>query len=76
LKKLPATEFEKVLKPIGEGQFNTLSAAYAVLALKSYARVVAQRPPELSIVELDKAKKEKVLVSGTKTLAADDELLC
>jgi len=68
LKKLPATEFDKVLKPIGEGQFNTLSAAYAVLALKSYARVVAQRPPELSIVELDKAKKEKVLVSGTKLL--------
>jgi len=68
LKKLPATEFEKVLKPIGEGQFNTLSAAYAVLALKSYARVVAQHPPELSIVELDKAKKEKILVTGTKLL--------
>jgi uncharacterized protein YfaS (alpha-2-macroglobulin family) len=68
LKKLPATEFEKVLKPIGEGTFNTLSAAYAVLALKSYARVVAQHPPELSIVELDKAKKEKVLVTGTKLL--------
>ena len=45
LKKLPATEFEKVLKPIGEGTFNTLSAAYAVLALKSYARVIAQHPP-------------------------------
>jgi uncharacterized protein YfaS (alpha-2-macroglobulin family) len=68
LKKLPATEFEKVLKPIGEGTFNTLSAAYAVLALKSYARIVAQHPPELSIVELDKAKKEKVLVTGTKLL--------
>ncbi|HEX4631937.1 MAG TPA: alpha-2-macroglobulin [Chthoniobacterales bacterium] len=68
LKKLPATEFEKVLKPIGEGNFNTLSAAYAVLALKSYARIVAQHPPELSIIELDKAKKEKVLVTGTKLL--------
>src|SRR5436190_4256991 len=68
LKKLPAIEFEKVLKPIAEGQFNTLSAAYAVLALKSYARVVSQRPPELSIAALDKAKKEKVLVSGTKLL--------
>ena len=68
LKKLPATEFDKVLKPIGEGQFNTLSAAYAVLALKSYARIVAQRPPDLSIVELDKAKKEKVLTSGTNLL--------
>ena len=53
-----------MLKPIGEGTFNTLSAAYAVLALKSYARVVAQHPPELSIAEIDKAKKEKVLVNG------------
>jgi alpha-2-macroglobulin len=68
LKKLPAADFEKVLKPIGEGTFNTLSAAYAVLALKSYARVVAQHPPELTIAELDKAKKEKVLATGTKLL--------
>jgi uncharacterized protein YfaS (alpha-2-macroglobulin family) len=72
LKKLPAAEFEKVLKPIGEGQFNTLSAAYAVLALKSYARVVAQHPPELTIAELDKAKKEKILVAGTKLLLRTD----
>jgi uncharacterized protein YfaS (alpha-2-macroglobulin family) len=68
LKKLPAVEFEKILKPIGEGTFNTLSAAYAVIALKSYARVVAQRPPELTIAELDKAKKEKVLATGPKLL--------
>jgi hypothetical protein len=66
LKKLPATEFEKALKPIGDGEFNTLSAAYAVLALKSYARVVAQHPAELTMAELDKAKKEKVLVTGAK----------
>src|SRR5205085_12487860 len=51
-----------------DGTFNTLSAPYAGLALKSYARVVAQHPPELSIVELDKAKKEKVLVTGAKLL--------
>jgi uncharacterized repeat protein (TIGR01451 family) len=68
LKKLSAAEFEKVLKPIGNGTFNTLSAAYAVLALKSYARVVAQHPPELTIAELDKAKKEKVLATGPKLL--------
>jgi len=68
MKKLPATEFEKALKPIGEGTFNTLSAAYAVLALKSYARVVAQHPPELTIAEFDKSKKEKVLATGTKLL--------
>ncbi|HKP93468.1 MAG TPA: alpha-2-macroglobulin [Chthoniobacterales bacterium] len=68
LKKFPAAEFEKMLKPIGDGTFNTLSAAYAVLALKSYARLVAQHPPELTIAELDKTKKEKVLVSGAKLL--------
>lgn len=68
LKKLPGTEFEKVLKPIGDGTFNTLSAAYAVLALKSYARLVAQHPPELTIAELDKAKKENVLATGPKLL--------
>ena len=68
LKKIPATEFEKVLKPIGDGTFNTLSAAYAVLALKSYARLVAQHPPDLTIAELDKAKKEKVLATGSKLL--------
>src|SRR5207237_2510045 len=68
LKKLPPTEFEKALKPIGEGTFNTLSAAYAVLALKSYARVVAQHPPEFTIAEFDKSKKEKVLATGTKLL--------
>jgi uncharacterized repeat protein (TIGR01451 family) len=72
LKKLPATEFEKILKPIGDGTFNTLSAAYAVQALKSYARAVAHQPPELAIVELDKTKKEKVLASGPKLLQRAD----
>ena len=54
--------------PISEGRFNTLSAAYAVLALKSYSRVIAQNPPELAIAEIDKAKKEVVLASGKKLL--------
>jgi uncharacterized repeat protein (TIGR01451 family) len=72
LKKLPAADFQKVLQPIGEGTFNTLSAAYAVLALKSYARVVAQNPPELTIAEIDKAKKENVLASGKKLLLRAD----
>jgi len=68
LKKLSAADFDKVLRPISEGGFNTLSAAYAVLALKSYSRIVAQNPPELTIAEMDKAKKEKILVSGKKLL--------
>ncbi|HYJ06064.1 MAG TPA: alpha-2-macroglobulin [Chthoniobacterales bacterium] len=68
LKKLSAAEFENILRPISEGGFNTLSAAYAVLALKSYSRVIAQNPPELTIAEIDKAKKEVVLGSGKKLL--------
>ncbi len=54
LKKLSAADFENILRPISEGSFNTLSAAYAVLALKLYSQTVAQHPPELSINEIDK----------------------
>lgn len=72
LKKMSGAEFEKVLKPISEGSFNTLSAAYAVLALKSYSQTVAQQPPELTIAEVDKAKREKRLTSGTKLLQRTD----
>ncbi|PZR71784.1 MAG: alpha-2-macroglobulin [Chthoniobacterales bacterium] len=68
LKKLSAPEFENILKPVSEGSFNTLSAAYAVLALKSYSQMVAQNPPELTIEEIDKAKKAKALTSGKKLL--------
>jgi uncharacterized protein YfaS (alpha-2-macroglobulin family) len=68
LKKLSAAEFENILKPVSTGGFNTLSAAYAVLALKSYSQMIAQHPPELTIEEIDKAKKEKRLTSGTKLL--------
>ncbi|MEY2519810.1 MAG: alpha-2-macroglobulin, partial [Verrucomicrobiota bacterium] len=68
LKKLSGAEFESILKPVSEGTFNTLSAAYAVLALKSYSQMVAQNPPELSIDEIDKAKKEKRLTPGKKML--------
>jgi uncharacterized protein YfaS (alpha-2-macroglobulin family) len=68
LKKLSAAEFENILRPISEGGFNTLSAAYAVLALKSYSRVIAQNPPELTIAQIDKAKKEVVLATGKKPL--------
>ena len=72
LKKLSAAEFQNILKPVSEGTFNTLSAAYAVLALKSYSQMVAQHPPELTIAEIDKAKKEKRLTSGNKLLQRAD----
>jgi len=72
LKKLSSAEFENILKPVSAGTFNTLSAAYAVLALKSYSQMIAQHPPELTIAEIDKAKKEKRLTSGTKLLQRTD----
>jgi len=72
LRQISAKEFEKISHPIGEGEFNTLSAAYAVAALKAYSKVVAQNLPELSIVELRENKTETRLKSGTKVLQRAD----
>jgi alpha-2-macroglobulin len=68
LRKISAEQFQSILKPIGDGQFNTLSSAYAVRALKAYSRTVTQNPPELSIAELHKDKTEARLISGVKAL--------
>ena len=68
LKKISAAEFEQILQPIGRGEFNTLSAAYAVSALKSYSHAIAQNLPELSIAEIHKDKREVVLTRGAKLL--------
>jgi uncharacterized protein YfaS (alpha-2-macroglobulin family) len=68
LKKLTTAEFGNILRPVSEGTFNTLSAAYAVLALKLYSQAIAQHPPELTVSEMGKNKQEKRLTSGTKLL--------
>ena len=68
LRKISAEQFNNILKPIGDGYFNTLSSAYAVRALKAYSHAVAQNPPELSIAELRKDKTETRLTSGMKPL--------
>src|SRR5205085_3284370 len=68
LRKISAGQFENILKPIGDGNFNTLSSAYAVRALKAYSRAVAQNPPELSVAEVHKDKSESRLTSGIKAL--------
>jgi alpha-2-macroglobulin len=68
LKGISATEFEQILQPIGRGEFNTLSAAYAVSALKSYSHAIAQTLPVLSIAEIHKDKHEVALTSGAKLL--------
>ena len=68
LRKISPEQFENILKPIGDGSFNTLSSAYAVRALKAYSHAVAQNPPELSISEVRKDKAETRLTSGVKPL--------
>jgi len=68
LKKISAAQLETILKPIGDGEFNTLSAAYAVRALKSYSHAMASNVPELSITEIRREKSEVRLTSGAKLL--------
>jgi uncharacterized protein YfaS (alpha-2-macroglobulin family) len=68
LRKTSATEFENILEPIGKGWFNTLSAAYAVRALKAYSHTIAQNPPDLTITEKRGDKEEIRLIKGAKLL--------
>src|SRR5437773_11550314 len=68
LKNISAAEFEQILQPIGQGEFNTLSAAYAVSALKSYSHAIAQHLPELSIAEAHTDKREVLLTLGPTLL--------
>ena len=68
LRKISAEQFENILRPIGEDRFNTLSAAYAVRALKAYSHAVAQNPPELTIAELRKDGSVARLTNGLKPL--------
>ena len=68
LKKISAAEFEQILRPIGDGEFNTLSAAYAVQALKAYSHAIAQNLPQLTIAEMHPDKREVSLTSGAKLL--------
>jgi uncharacterized repeat protein (TIGR01451 family) len=78
LRRLPAGEFAKVLEPIQSGAFSTVSAAGAVLALKSYSATVARsgvRPgmaemrPDKSLVALsaDGAQLQRAAFSPDAT---------
>jgi len=46
-------DFHQITDPIENGEFNTLSGAYAVLALKDYSHHLQMNPPQLSISEQD-----------------------
>src|SRR5437764_14279156 len=72
LKGISATEFEQILQPIGRGEFNTLSAAYAGSALKVISHAIAQTLPVLSIAEIHKDKREVALTSGSKLVQRTD----
>ena len=72
LKRVTAKDFEAVTGPINRGEFNTLSAAYAVMALKSFSQQMAANPPALSITEIAKDKGEKEISSDGKLLKRAD----
>lgn len=63
LKGLTAEQFQAILSPIAEGRFNTLTAAYAVAALKSYSRHLAANPPALGVSEIGPVNGKKVETS-------------
>ncbi len=67
LKRITPQDFEAVTRPISNDEFCTLSAAYAVMALKSYSQHMAQNPPALTITEIAKDKHETQLAADGKT---------
>ncbi|MGZ3236794.1 MAG: alpha-2-macroglobulin family protein, partial [Burkholderiaceae bacterium] len=63
VKALPPSVMEAMVKPIANGQFNTLSSAYLILAFDAYASAVSPDTlGKLSIVEVDASGKQKPLV--------------
>jgi uncharacterized repeat protein (TIGR01451 family) len=61
LKRISADDLKALTEPIGQGEFSTLSAAYAVLALKSLSEQAAQNPPELKIAQVGRDQHETLL---------------
>jgi uncharacterized protein YfaS (alpha-2-macroglobulin family) len=61
LKRMTAADLENVTWPVGQGHFNTLSAAYAVLALKAYSQHLTQVAPELGIAEISAGNRDTAL---------------
>ena len=66
LTKISAAEFQAITRPIGEGDFNTLSAAYAIWGLKSYSQSMSGKLPEIELAEVLPDKRETALpANGT-----------
>lgn len=68
LTRITAEDFKAITRPVGEGGFNTLSAAYAVLALKAHSHQLAQSAPALGITEITRQKREIALRLDGETL--------
>lgn len=51
LDKVTPSDFHQITDPVEQGDFNTLSAAYAVLALKAYSHHLRINPPAMTISE-------------------------
>ena len=62
VKKLPPASMEGLVKAIGDGRFNTLSAAYLILAFDAYAQALSPVQGKLGIAEIDAQGAEKPLV--------------
>lgn len=59
VKALPPTLMQRLVKPVADGRFNTLSAAYLVMALDAYGTALGQAgATKLGIVEIDAAGKQ------------------
>jgi len=72
LKKISGDQLENILRPIRDGEFNTLSAAYAVRALKAYSETASQNLPETSVTEIRADKSETALWQGRKLIQRTD----
>ncbi|MBA3962859.1 MAG: alpha-2-macroglobulin [Chthoniobacterales bacterium] len=71
LTSISVRDFQAITRPIGAGDFNTLSAAYAVWALKSYSQSMSGHLPETSIAEISRDKHETpVSTTGTSVKSA------
>ena len=63
LQKVSGDDLLAMVKPIGQGNYNTLSSSYTILALDAYAGSVATNEiATLSISEIGADKKERALV--------------
>ena len=75
LSKISPADFQAIVRSVSDGNFNTLSAAYSVWALKSYSQFAACQPLDLGIAELSRDKKTTPLATegaGIKRAAFTD----